>query len=363
MSVRRLAGVDRLSSMASNNHDRIPAWALWLLVLFGAVQPIAWMLVGTTASRRIVLLSLFVAWTNLALLAIFASRQIGGLRRRLTQRESAHRAILNEVDQLQLQNEMLQIVARSGDVAQAFQSLASRLMQLLPCDRVGLALLSEDGQEFHTYTARELPPERRARPLPEVVFKLEGTLLGRVVQTGRPLVVDDVRQSAADCLDANVIATAGFQSALLVPLTAREHTVGTLNFVSRSLDAFSVEQAGSVQAITEILAVASVAQQLQISVARYRTIEAMSEVTLSVAAEINSALQAIVGHCDLMQREYPDQRLQRDLDTVVRQAERIASLLKRMREATQNRLEAVAGAVRHDGPAGGDETGQPRPSA
>ena len=63
--------------------------------------------------------------------------------------------------------------------------------------------------------------------------------------------------------------------------------------------------------------------------------EAMSELTLSIAAEINSALQTIIGHCDLLERGYPDPNLQRDLATVVRQAQRIAGLLEKMRAAAQ----------------------------
>jgi GAF domain-containing protein len=346
----------RPAPLTMAHDDRLPGWVLWLLVILGAVQPFAWMLAGSSANRLVFAVSLFAAWINLALLGIVASRQIGGLRHRLTQRESAHRAALNEVDQLQLQNEMLQIVAQSADVPEAFHALAPRLMRMLPCDRIGLALLSEDGREFHTYTAREAPADRRAHPLPEMVFKVEGTLLGRVGRTARPVVVDDVRAEAADCLDANVIATAGFQSALLVPLVSRDHSVGSLNFVSRTPRAFTAERAGDVQAITEILAVAWVAQQLQLSLTRYRTIEAMSEVTLSIAAEINSALQAILGHCDLIAREYADERLLRDLDTVMQQAERIAGLLQRMRESTRDRLAAVAGSARQDagGPAGAD---------
>ena len=60
---------------------------------------------------------------------------------------------------------------------------------------------------------------------------------------------------------------------------------------------------------------------------KYRTMEAMSDMTLSIAAEINSALQTIIGHCDLLERGYPDPNLQRDLATVVRQAQRISELL------------------------------------
>ena len=77
--------------------------------------------------------------------------------------------------------------------------------------------------------------------------------------------------------------------------------------------------------------------------------EAMAELTLSVSAEINSALQTIIGHCDLLERGYPDPNLQRDLATVVRQAQRIATLLEKMRVAASERLKEVETAVSEAG--------------
>ena len=101
--------------------------------------------------------------------------------------------------------------------------------------------------------------------------------------------------------------------------------------MQRGRRAYLPEHAATIQPIAEIFAVAVVAQQLQVALGKYRSIEAMSELTLSIAAEINSALQTIIGHCDLLERGYPDPNLQRDLATVVRQAQRIAGLLDKMR--------------------------------
>ena len=142
-----------------------------------------------------------------------------------------------------------------------------------------------------------------------------------------------------------VLSGSGFYSALLVPLLSKGRAVGTLNFVSRRPGAFTLGQVELVQSIAEILAVAWVVQQLQLSLGRFRTMEAISEITLSIAAEINSALQAIIGHCDLMRREYADERLVRDLDTVARQSARIAELLERMRATANQRLKDVAATV------------------
>ena len=71
-----------------------------------------------------------------------------------------------------------------------------RIARLVPCDRVGLALLTENGQEFQTYTARVHEDERRTRPRPEVVFKIEQTALGSVVRSREPLIINDTHRTA-----------------------------------------------------------------------------------------------------------------------------------------------------------------------
>jgi GAF domain-containing protein len=159
------------------------------------------------------------------------------------------------------------------------------------------------------------------------------------------LIVADVSEVAADFLDANLMQTSGFGSVMLVPLVSKGRVVGTLNLVQRAKRAFRPEHAAAIQPVAEIFAVAVIAQQLQVSLGKYRSMEAMSELTLSIATEINSALQTIIGHCDLLERGYPDPHLQRDLATVVRQAQRIAELLEKMRAAASERMKEVEAAV------------------
>jgi transcriptional regulator with GAF, ATPase, and Fis domain len=338
--------------------DRAPVWAIWLLIAFGAAQAIAWALGVGVPNHPLVLVPLLVVWVILLALAALATRRITFLSQRLSQKESAHNATLTEVDQLQTQNAMLEIIARSVDVPLAFQALAARVARLVPCDRVGLALLSEDGREFQTYTARVHQEERRSRPRPEIVFKIERTILGAVVRSRTPMIIGDTHKAAPDYLDANILMTSGFRSALVMPLVSRDRSVGTLNVVSRRADAFGQAHIDSLQPIAEILAVAWVAQQLHMTLGKHRTMEAMSELTLSVAAEINSALQTIIGHCDLMERENADSALQRDLQTIMGQAQRISGLLEKMRTASHERLREMADTMTQEGiTVGPDEPG------
>jgi transcriptional regulator with GAF, ATPase, and Fis domain len=322
--------------------SRAAVWVIWgMVVAFAIIQAVAWTLAGGIPRRPGVLVQVIAAWIIMLTLAAFSTMRLGGLSRRLAVKERDHRATLDEIEELQTRNEILSIVARSVDVPLAFQALARRIVRLVPCDRVGLALLSENGEDFQTYTARTDSEERRVRPRPEIVFKMDRTAIGDVVRSQAPMLIPDARVIAGDYLDVNVLHTAGFRSALIVPLVAKGRAAGTLNVVSRTPDAFTATHTAALVPIAELFAIAYVAQQLQMALGKYSTMEAMSELTLSVSAEMNSALQTIIGHCDLIERGYPNPDLHRDLSTIVRQAQRIDTLLEKMRLAAHERMKEV----------------------
>lgn len=326
---------------------------LGLVLVGAAAQVVLWLAFdrGVLDPSVFAAAMLLGAWALVLAFGLLATRYISSLQRGLDERERVNRETVAQVEQLKAHNEMLQTLARSTDVTLAFHALARRVARIVPCDRVGLALLKEGGQEFQTFTARVTEPERRARPRVDLEFNLERTHIGQVVRSGQPLIVDSFAAQAADYLDANVLHQTGFQSGLVLPLLSKNVAVGTLNVVSRREKAFGPEHVEALQPIAEILAVAYVAQQLQQSVARFRTMEAMAELTLSIASEIQSALQTIIGHCDLLDRAHPDPALHRDVAVITRQAQRIQELLERMRVAAQDRLREIAEKVQGGMPA------------
>jgi transcriptional regulator with GAF, ATPase, and Fis domain len=316
------------------------------VIQFGVSALVGGEVLGHTAGLVIQLLTV---WALIIWLGTIATRQIGGLASSLERREDAHRVTLSQMEQLEAQNDVLQVIARAPDVTLAFQALARHIARMVPCDRMGLALLREDGQQFQTFTARVTEEERRNRPRPELEFSVDRTLIGAVVRTCEPMTIPDISEMAVDYLDANVLHSAGFGSGIVLPLISKGRAVGTINVVSRARNAFTELHAKTLWPIAEILAVAYVAQQLQVSLGRYRMMEAMAELTLSTANDINGALQTIIGHCDLLEREHPDPALQRDLATIIRQAQRIADLLDRMRQAATERLKETAASVGNEG--------------
>jgi GAF domain-containing protein len=326
--------------------------AIWPLVGAAAVlQLVAWLLTlaGGLERGTGLLIQMAIVWATILLFALVASRREEHLSSRIAEHQQAHQLTLTQLGQLETQNDILEVIARTPDVALAFQALARRLTRIVHCDRVGLALLKEGAQQFQTFTARVGEEERRLRPRPELELSMERSVVGQVVRDREPLVVDDLSVLAPDYYDVNVLHSTGFKSGLFVPLICKGRAVGTINLVSRKHGAFRQEDAQVLESIAEILAVAHTAQQAQMALARFRTVEAMSDLTLSIANDINGALQIIIGHCDLIERSYHDPMLHRDLATVVRQAQRISQLLDKMRAAAAERLKEVAASVNQAG--------------
>lgn len=283
-----------------------------------------------------------VFWAVVLGLAALATRRRGIYSGWLERTEAERREALRQIEQLDAQNALLQCIAGSTDIAMSLQPLTRRIGQVVPCDRVGLALPKANGQGFETFMARVDEEERRAKPRLDLEFPERGTLIGSVVTSGEPCLVPDMKLVAPDFLDANFLLSSGFRSGIILPLMDRQRAFGAVYATSRREDAFTPADLRALRPIAEVLGVAYVAQQLQIALTRLRTTETMAELTLSAANEINSALQTIVGHCDLLEQQYPDPALQRDLATVVRQAQRIADLLERMRASAATRLKEVA---------------------
>jgi hypothetical protein len=316
-------------------------WRIWGLVAAALMLQIAvWLAVrasGEGFHAIGVWLQIGVGWVTILILAALGTNRIEGFGQGIAAQKTALLATADLVSQLEIRNALLKTLVRSSDIGLAFQTLASRIARVVECDRLGLALVKENGQTLQTFSARVTDDERRHRPRSELEFPVDRTIVGGVVTSREPLLATDLSTFATDFPDANVLHGAGFRSALLVPLVAKNRTLGALSLVSRSSGAFSVAHIEAVAPIAEILAVGILAQQLQVALGKYRAMETMAELSLVTSGEINSAVQIIVGQCSLLEREHPGLAGHRDLAQVVQQARRILDLLERMHRTTQER--------------------------
>jgi transcriptional regulator with GAF, ATPase, and Fis domain len=234
-------------------------------------------------------------------------------------------------------------LGRTKDVGLAFQGLSRRVGRLVRCDRLGLAVLHENGYEVQSFLSRVSEPERRRRPRSETAYRLERSLFGEVMRSCEPAIVDDFNTQTLDFADMSDLASQGFRSAIVLPLMSRNRSIGTLTAISRTPGAFTITHRDAMQPMAEVLAFAFVAQQQHAALQRYRSMETLAEVSLSLSTDINSALQAIIGHCGVIDTMHPENT--EDVKVIIAQADRISRLLERMRTVAQDRLRDVASAV------------------
>jgi transcriptional regulator with GAF, ATPase, and Fis domain len=309
------------------------------------LQALLWLLAsqGQVTAGFAVAATLASAWGLIAILVVAASRHAERLSDELNVRQTAHQATLDQVEQLEALNEMLITLGRTKDAGLAFQGLARRIGRLLNCDRLGLAVMHANGHDVETFLSRVNEPERRRRPRVEQAYRLERSIFGQVMRTSEPFLIDDLSGQAGEFVDAQALASQGFQSAIVVPLMSRNRAIGTLMAISRKRNAFTASHSNALQPMAEVLAFAFVAQQQHTALQHYRGMETLAEVSLSVSTDINSALQAIIGQCGVIGATTPS--VSTDIDVIINQADRITSLLERVRTAAQERLREAAGPI------------------
>jgi signal transduction protein with GAF and PtsI domain/anti-sigma regulatory factor (Ser/Thr protein kinase) len=112
--------------------------------------------------------------------------------------------------------------------------MAAQVMQAKACS---LMLLDEKRNELVLHAMQNLSPAY-ARTMP---LRVGEGIAGRVVQTGQPMVVEDVRVDPR-YHHADVARGEGLCSLLCVPLRLRERTIGTFSCYTSSLHHFTEEE-------------------------------------------------------------------------------------------------------------------------
>lgn len=234
------------------------------------------------------------------------------------------------VANLQALNALLRTLTSSPDITRSLSELARRIRAIVPCDRVGLALLTDDREAYTTYTARLDAEGSSLEPNPDLHFTRTGTLIDQVVTTREGLVVPDMSEQAANYLDANVLKTARFDSLVLVPLVFEGEAIGTLNLVARRRAAFTAMDLDTLTPVAEALAAALGTRRLAHALARHQMADELSELTFAFANDMNGAVQALIGGCELMARESKDPAVLSGAAMMLQQARRLGDILSRM---------------------------------
>ena len=165
--------------------------------------------------------------------------------------------VRGQLAQLTQHQRRLEVLGRLGrqlstavNEDQAFLILAELIADLLPVDRLSLALIDHRTDSFRIVG---LSQEGRV-PLGLAAgddIPLAGSGVGQVVSDGEPRYFADIGSSPAR--EHGKLADAGFRSGLSMPIRSEGRVVAVLNTASVELDAYTAEDRAATEAVATIV--------------------------------------------------------------------------------------------------------------
>jgi EAL domain-containing protein (putative c-di-GMP-specific phosphodiesterase class I) len=181
-------------------------------------------------------------------------------RERVQARRAAQQAVA--VGRSLSAQRQIEVSARSAPSLDSLMgNLWHELRDVVPYDRIGVALLEDDGRILRARWARATYSEA-LRISHGYSAPMAASSLAEILRTGKPRIIGDLVQHLArnpDSMSTRLIVGEGVRSSLTCPLIVGDTAVGFLFFSSREPDAYHDAHVSSFQSLAELVS-GSVAQ-------------------------------------------------------------------------------------------------------
>jgi formate hydrogenlyase transcriptional activator len=143
-----------------------------------------------------------------------------------------------ENDRLKLLLDMTNTLVSNLECRDLFRAVSASIRQVMHCDTVGVWL--PDEEHIHLRQLAMDFPESKGFVREDSMTPIEGSVLGGVFKSGKPLIVGVMSEQMAPEESPEVRAEA-LESGCALPLISRGRTVGVLTLASRIENSFSPE--------------------------------------------------------------------------------------------------------------------------
>jgi signal transduction histidine kinase len=251
--------------------------------------------------------------------------QTGDLRRSFT-------LLRRQADRLQRILEISQILTSTYNLEELLQVILAAATELTKTEAASILLLDESGTElrFTATTGRDRDKLMALR------VPIESSLAGTILQSGQPMVVDDVQQEPRhfDGIDKQLEFES--RSLLGVPLMVRDRPMGVLEALNK-VDASSFSEEDG-QVLMTLAAQAAVAiENARLVTALQKAYEQLNQVDqiksdfIAIAShELRTPLGLILGYAAMLREDLKNPDTMEQLDMVMSSALRLRDLIDDM---------------------------------
>ena len=170
----------------------------------------------------------------------------------ITERKRAERELQRKSAQIAVLRELDRIISSSLDIRKVYDAFAKGVKKLIDYDRISIALYDEEKDIIKMHLVRtkikSRAPEGSWRPR-------EGSIIGRVIYTGKPFIRGDVLEKK-EFLEDEILVRDGLRSYVVMPLFSKGKVIGTFNLGSKKPEAYSEEDLGVLEDLSIQLAIA-----------------------------------------------------------------------------------------------------------
>ncbi len=180
-------------------------------------------------------------------LVSFIGEQLGGRLGRVRLVEQSQSA----VKRMETLAAVAQAISAENYLERILQAIAEMVAETFDSPVCSIMLVDEEKQELTISAARCSSPEY----LHKMPLRIQDSLIGRVIQDGKPVIVSNVTQEK-QYRYPELARKSGLASLLSVPMFTRDKVLGTINIYTRDERNFTDDEVGFVKVVAGQAAIA-----------------------------------------------------------------------------------------------------------
>ena len=204
----------------------------------------------------------------------------------------------HERDRLKLLLDLNNSVVSTLDLRQLFRAISANIRRVMDCDYASILLPEQEGKQLRVY-ARDFSQGGESWQ-EEIVVPATGRPASKVLETGKPLVLDG--QALSRYSPQSNLWSIGIKSLCVLPMISRERVIGTINLGRLREGAFPQDDVDFlIQVANQIaIGVENALNYQQVTEARERLAEERNYLTEEIRTDHD--FEAIIGQSPALKR-------------------------------------------------------------